>query len=177
MGRLRHTSSPHLQTHLPFCLQQDPQVSHSDISCNILYKDSSLYLSLRVFVCLLVYQDQVCVTGLVTLPCLAVTDFFVCITRSVGAAVGTGTTHVAASSYPGIMPGFYFPTSTSSISQVPPVPRAPAPVPLVLPSQQTTFLHPQGIHLPLLDSCVFASMDSTNSGTKTVKEIAKKFPK
>ncbi|XP_050729323.1 period circadian protein-like isoform X12 [Eriocheir sinensis] len=69
--------------------------------------------------------------------------------RSVGAAVGQGTTHVAAPSYPGIMPGFYFPTSTSSISQVPPVPRAPAPMPLVLPPQQTTFLHPQGVAVPL----------------------------
>ncbi|XP_045105922.1 period circadian protein-like isoform X2 [Portunus trituberculatus] len=64
---------------------------------------------------------------------------------SAGATVGPGTTHVAASQYPSIVPGFYFPTSTSSISQVPPVSRAPAPVPLVLPSQQPTFLHPQGV--------------------------------
>ncbi|MPC38243.1 hypothetical protein E2C01_031748 [Portunus trituberculatus] len=66
---------------------------------------------------------------------------------SAGATVGPGTTHVAASQYPSIVPGFYFPTSTSSISQVPPVSRAPAPVPLVLPSQQPTFLHPQGFVL------------------------------
>lgn len=64
---------------------------------------------------------------------------------SAGAAVPQGPPHVTASSYPGIVPGFYFPTSTSSISQVPPVPRAPAPVPLVLPPQQPTFLHPQGV--------------------------------
>ncbi|KAG0718260.1 Period circadian protein [Chionoecetes opilio] len=60
-------------------------------------------------------------------------------------AVGPGTAHVAPP-YPSLVPGFYFPTGTSSLSQVTPVvPRDPAPVPLVLPPQPPTFLHPQGV--------------------------------
>ncbi|XP_069948212.1 period circadian protein isoform X2 [Cherax quadricarinatus] len=70
-----------------------------------------------------------------------------------GHSSGQGGSSLPSPSYPGIVPGFYFPTSAFTVNPLPPVDplnitRVPGPT-LVMPTQQSTFIQPQGVAIPL----------------------------
>ncbi|XP_071541307.1 uncharacterized protein per isoform X1 [Panulirus ornatus] len=83
----------------------------------------------------------------------------------IGAAVGPSTSSggsLAAPPYPGIMPGFYFPSSASSVSPLPQidklsVPRVPGPT-FVMPPQPPTFIQPQVQYMSAIPGVMYQTV-------------------